>query len=203
MVQDVELTAAGRLTGQIVDQQGNGLAGVQIQLLKQGEPAGQSMTATNGSFAIDNLTGGTFQMIAGNAVSTYRAWTATTAPPAATSGVLLVLPASVVRGQQPAYTADTYGQLPQPAPQGQVVQGQVMQGQPAQGAVMQGQVVAGQPMYPAGGEVVYGEPVYGAPPAPVAGGGRYGFLTNPFVIGGIVAAAIAIPLALDDDDDAS
>jgi hypothetical protein len=29
------------------------------------------------------------------------------------------------------------------------------------------------------------------------------FLTNPWVLGGIAAAAIAIPLALDDDDDAS
>ncbi len=29
------------------------------------------------------------------------------------------------------------------------------------------------------------------------------FITNPWVLGGIVAAAIAIPLALDDDDQAS
>lgn len=34
-------------------------------------------------------------------------------------------------------------------------------------------------------------------------GGLIGFLTNPLVIVGIVAAAIAIPIALDDDDDAS
>ena len=27
-----------------------------------------------------------------------------------------------------------------------------------------------------------------------------GFLTNPWVLAGIVAAAIALPLALDDDD---
>jgi hypothetical protein len=32
------------------------------------------------------------------------------------------------------------------------------------------------------------------------GGGVIGFLSNPWVLGGIVAAAIAIPLALDDDD---
>lgn len=35
------------------------------------------------------------------------------------------------------------------------------------------------------------------------GGGILGFLTNPWVIAGGIAAAIAIPLALDDDDDAS
>ncbi|GIW93687.1 MAG: hypothetical protein KatS3mg110_1728 [Pirellulaceae bacterium] len=35
------------------------------------------------------------------------------------------------------------------------------------------------------------------------GGGRFmQFITNPWVLGGIVAAAIAIPLALDDDDNA-
>jgi hypothetical protein len=32
------------------------------------------------------------------------------------------------------------------------------------------------------------------------GGGVIGFLSNPWVLGGIVAAAIAIPLLLDDDD---
>jgi hypothetical protein len=33
-----------------------------------------------------------------------------------------------------------------------------------------------------------------------ANGGAFGFLANPWVLAGIVAAAIAIPLALDDDD---
>lgn len=35
------------------------------------------------------------------------------------------------------------------------------------------------------------------------GGGLMGFVCNPFVIGAAIAAAIAIPLALDDDDDSS
>lgn len=34
-------------------------------------------------------------------------------------------------------------------------------------------------------------------------GGLLGFLANPIVLAGVIAAAIAIPLALDDDDDAS
>ena len=34
----------------------------------------------------------------------------------------------------------------------------------------------------------------------VGGGGVIGFLSNPWVLAGIVAAAIAVPLALDDDD---
>ncbi|HEY6563964.1 MAG TPA: hypothetical protein VIY86_05675, partial [Pirellulaceae bacterium] len=40
-------------------------------------------------------------------------------------------------------------------------------------------------------------------PSGCCGGGMMGFLTNPFVIGAAIAAAIAIPLALDDDDDSS
>ena len=39
----------------------------------------------------------------------------------------------------------------------------------------------------------------GFPVAP-GGGGMLGFLANPWVIGAAVAAAIAIPLAVDDDD---
>lgn len=37
----------------------------------------------------------------------------------------------------------------------------------------------------------------------VRGAAGGGFLSNPWVLGGIVTAAIAIPLILDDDDDAS
>jgi hypothetical protein len=32
------------------------------------------------------------------------------------------------------------------------------------------------------------------------GGGMLGWLANPWVLAAVVAAAIAIPLALDDDD---
>lgn len=34
-------------------------------------------------------------------------------------------------------------------------------------------------------------------------GGLFGLLSNPLVLAGVIAAAIAIPLAVDDDDDAS
>jgi hypothetical protein len=40
-------------------------------------------------------------------------------------------------------------------------------------------------------------------PCGSGGGGLLGVLANPWVLAAIVAAAIAIPLALDDDDDAS
>jgi len=34
-------------------------------------------------------------------------------------------------------------------------------------------------------------------------GGRWSFLKNPWVLGAIVATAIAVPLAIDDSDDGS
>jgi len=34
-------------------------------------------------------------------------------------------------------------------------------------------------------------------------GGRLSFLTNPWILGSIVAAAIAVPLAIHDSDDGS
>ncbi len=50
--------------------------------------------------------------------------------------------------------------------------------------------------------VVHGDTVVrgGGECAPAGRGGVIGFLSNPWVLGGIVAAAIAVPLALDDDD---
>ena len=47
--------------------------------------------------------------------------------------------------------------------------------------------------------------VYQAPPAAGAARGAkiWGIATNPWVLGGIAAAAIAIPLSLGDNDDAS
>jgi hypothetical protein len=52
--------------------------------------------------------------------------------------------------------------------------------------------------------VVHGDDaVRGASCDPCGGGGLLGVLANPWVLAGIVAAAIAIPLLLDDDDDAS
>lgn len=49
--------------------------------------------------------------------------------------------------------------------------------------------------------IVNGDPVIRARLG--RGGGVIGFLSNPWVLGALVAAAIAIPLALDDDDDGS
>lgn len=48
-------------------------------------------------------------------------------------------------------------------------------------------------------------PYYSGPMGPAFGGPTFGqkmvgFLTNPWVVGALIAAAIAVPLAIDDDD---
>lgn len=223
LVKDVELSLGGTMSGQIVDQQGNNLSGIEVTLLQNGRQVAQTKTNKAGDFAVEGLQGGTYQIASINGVTAYRAWSSDTAPPAATEGVLLVVPQSVVRAQcqsgcgnnvygQPMYGQPMYGQPMYGQPvYGQPVQGEVVQGQAVQGQAVQGQVVQGQPM-PAGeavygqpaycGEPVYGGEVYGAAP-PVGGKRGWGFLANPWVVGAAVAAAIAIPLALDDNDDAS
>jgi hypothetical protein len=51
--------------------------------------------------------------------------------------------------------------------------------------------------------VVHGDDAVRGNSCNPCGGGLLGVLANPWVLAAIVAAAIAIPLALDDDDDAS
>jgi hypothetical protein len=68
------------------------------------------------------------------------------------------------------------------------------------GPPMQGGYVSGPPMG-ACDSGCYGGACGGAPGCGTTGGGFLGLISNPWVVGGVVAAAIAIPLALDDDND--
>ncbi len=216
LIKDVELSANGTLDGQIVDQQGNQVSGAAVTLLQGNQQVAQTRTDTSGSFSVPGLRGGTYQIASVHGVNVYRAWAVETAPPTAADSVLLVSQQSVVRGQcpggcgtQPAYGQPVYGQPMYGQPvQGEVIQAPMaQQGQMVQGGeVVGGQVAQGEPVY---GPWVQGQPVAVGEPMPCGGGcgpagcggGGYGFLANPWIIGGAVAAAIAIPLALDDDDD--
>ncbi len=235
-VKDVELSVAGTLTGQVVDQQGNKLANVPVTFAQNGNQVAEAITNDAGEFSVSGLAGGAYQVASINGLTHYRAWSAETAPPAASQGILLVAPQSVVRGQCasgdcgggygqgiPQYSAQPmYGQqMQQMQPMQQQMQpmagevyGQPMGGEVVQAPMAEGAAVQGQPIY---GPWVQGQPIpvgdpvmmggaapmaYGPPAAPISGGGGgFGFLANPWIIGGAVAAAIAIPLALDDNDD--
>ncbi len=192
-IQDVELSSSGVLSGQLVDPQGRGLGQVEVAIQSSDRDVASVVTDAEGRFQVAALTGGLYQVSAENAQGMYRCWNSGSAPPAAAEGVLLVDPSrAVVRGQ---YMDPYAGSAPM---------------QPYGGSVpMQPQYAGSVPMDPNAGQVVM-EPMppgavpCDAPPCgPMGGRGRFGWLANPWVIGGAVAIAIAIPLALSDDDNDS
>jgi len=145
-VVDVALQADGVLHGQIVDKQGRPLvaAEVQIQSAATDKPW-RSQTDAQGRFQFTGLSGANYSLQVGPQTQLLRVWAAGTAPPSATSGVLMVQDSDVILAQNC--------------------------GSPVCGSAVK------KAKHP---------------------------LANPWIIGGLVAAAIAIPVAIhnaDDDDD--
>jgi hypothetical protein len=127
---DVALRDGGVLVGQVVDTNGVGIAGTEVSVRQGASAAVAAKTAADGSFSVQGLRGGVYQVATTDGHGVYRLWSAGTAPPAANSRALLVAGKDVVRGQSAAST-------------------------------------------------------------PVKS-----LLTNPFVIAGVVATAVAVPVAL-------
>lgn len=178
-VHDVALSTGGTLCGQVVDQQGNAVSNVPVSIVGDSTQA-QVQTDGDGRFQAA-VTGGTYQVAAGGSVLALRAWSENTAPPVATEGVLVVCDSNIVRGQ--CNTCNNG---------------------PVAGPPMAGGYMVGPPAAACGD--VCGPPVCGpAPGCGTCGGGFLGFISNPWVVGAVVAAAIAIPLAVanDDNDNAS
>ena len=106
-VHDVELTRAGVLSGQILNRQGMPIRTAALTL-KSETGVLMSTTNENGEFAFENVGGGTYQLAAGAQLQAVRAWQHQTAPPVATSQLLVVADEPLVRGQ--------YGPGPGPGP---------------------------------------------------------------------------------------
>ena len=98
-INDVALGNGGTLVGQVVDQQGLGIAGAQVAVLQQGRKPVQTVADRTGKFQAVGLNGGTAQVVTAGGQGVYRLWTANTAPPAAKSSALLLSNGPVVRGQ--------------------------------------------------------------------------------------------------------
>jgi|GEM_PF-630073 len=155
-VRDVELDQQGQLVGQLVDAQGQPIAGAAVTLRNQ---TIQLQTASNpqGQFQFSGLTGGTYLLETGLSETGQRKavqggqicrlWKNGTAPPKANQKMLVV--------QQ------------------------------------NGQVALGQNC---------SSPVCGSPVSNGAARAKR-LLTHPLVIGGLIAAAIAIPVAIHNSDD--
>lgn len=196
VVQDVAMDAASTLSGQLVNSQGLRLANAPVVIQSKTQETLRTVTDGEGRFQVTNLRGGVYQVAAGGTSGVYRLWSAAVAPPSATKGLLLVDTQATVRGQCASgacggdvggYAGD-YG-----AP--------VSYGGDACGAPVAYEDTCGGGCGGGCGGACGGGFGGGAGGfLGGGGGGILGLLSNPWVIGAGVAAAIAIPLALDDDD---
>jgi hypothetical protein len=100
VVSDVALRDGGVLVGQVVNVDGAALASVPVTLRSGGQDLVATTTDRGGYFAFSGLQLGTYQILTPTTVTTYQTWTAHTAPPQAQTGVLIVVGADTVRGQQ-------------------------------------------------------------------------------------------------------
>jgi hypothetical protein len=98
-ITDVALANGGMLSGQVVDQQGLGKAGVQVVVLQQGRQPAYGRTDHAGNFQVAGLSGGTAQVVTEGGQGVYRLWTANAAPPVAKPRAMLIANGQVVRGQ--------------------------------------------------------------------------------------------------------
>jgi hypothetical protein len=142
-VVDVALSDGGVLHGRVVDLQGSGAAGVPVVVRAQDKNVASITTAADGSFSVQGLRGGVYQVAAGKGQGVYRLWSAGTAPPVAQTSAVVYTQSSMVNSDVVVYTQN-------------------------------------------GG-----------------GGGLKMWLANPIVIAGIVATAIAVPVALANSHHAS
>ncbi len=135
-VVDIALQEGGLLLGQVMSPEGLAQVAEPVSIRRGGEEVLRVATDTRGAFTAEGLRGGIYTLATSQGASTFRLWSAGTAPPSAQPQVLLVSGTDVVRGQLPGF-------------------------------------------------------------------GREGILRNPWVLAAIVATAIAVPIAVSDDNNAS
>ena len=138
---DVALGDGGVLVGQVVDTQGAAVAMARVTLADHQQEIAQARADQEGRFSVPGLRGGVYRVSFRGQDSIYRLWAPNTAPPAAQTGVTLVVGDDVVRGQ------------------------------------------------------------YGTSPGPFASMAQW-VADHPLITASAISAAIAIPIALNDDDDA-
>ena len=103
VIRDVELGANGRLSGQLLNAEGQPHAGQPILLHQQdGQLVGHTLTDAEGWFHFEQVRGGIYQLVSAEAFQLCRCWVQNTAPPAAEQQVLLVA-GGIERGQRPFY----------------------------------------------------------------------------------------------------
>jgi hypothetical protein len=133
---DVALADGGVLHGQVVDLQGSGVAGIPVAVKAQDRDAITVTTAADGTFTVQGLRGGVYQVSTVQGQGVYRLWSAGTAPPVAQTAAIIYTQNGTVDGNVVHYTQNGGGFSPKM------------------------------------------------------------LLTNPIIIAGVIATAIAVPVAL-------
>ena len=100
IIQDVALNPGGKLAIQVVDPQGKPHAGTPIKVRKAGTTVHHSMTGKDGQIVLSRLRPGVYEITSGARGGIYRLWAPQTAPPQATTGILLTDDGGVVRGSR-------------------------------------------------------------------------------------------------------
>jgi hypothetical protein len=88
-VSDVALQTGNVLQGQVVDSQGQPVAGAPVSLLAQQQEVAKATTAADGSFQVSGVRGGVYRVVTFQGDGTYRAWPQGAAPPAAKPKIVL------------------------------------------------------------------------------------------------------------------
>ena len=98
---DVALGPNGSLAGQLVDDAGNGVSGMTIEITGAGDqaPVARTVTDNSGRFRLAGLHGGVYKVASADAEQLTRLWANNTAPPAAGAEMLMVAGSSTVRSQ--------------------------------------------------------------------------------------------------------
>ncbi|WP_397568919.1 carboxypeptidase-like regulatory domain-containing protein [Schlesneria sp. T3-172] len=96
---DVTLGQGNVFNGRAVDQSGTPVEGQKVIVKRGSAVIGQSVTDSEGRFAIKNVKSGVYQVSCGATQGSYRFWTEKAAPPSSRTQGLLVLGENGARGQ--------------------------------------------------------------------------------------------------------
>ena len=172
-VRDISLTTEGALVGRVVNTRGQATPNAAVTVLRDGQVAARTIADAQGQFVARGLTSGIYMVATGQQRQLCRVWTAATAPPIAARGIQLASE-PVLRGQ--CTTSDC-----------------------CSGCDDTG--CAGGCSDSCSDCCVAGDGCTGS--LGCGGGGMLGggLLGSPALVAVGIAAAVAIPVALDDDDD--
>lgn len=98
-VADIALAEDGVLNGNVVNEQGEGIADTTVSVRFNQKDVAKVKTDQNGRFQVKNLRAGQHLIVSGKEAAVVRFWAADSAPPKSRDSVLLVKGSPVVRAQ--------------------------------------------------------------------------------------------------------